>query len=291
MPRSMESILADEPSVHTMPETTAPETADVSTVVDNSAATAEQSTQEQPATGAGTESDDDGPDPVDLDGFRKALKAARGDRRSAKKEARELQRQLDQLAGRLSAMQPQQPQAGSQPPTPDAKPDTDDDYFADPRAYVRNTVQSQVGTVQGAMEQQRIAFQRARIADAEDAFVDRIEDAREHLDYFKALAANDPGLRAQFAAVADGQHPGYRNPVRYAYDYAKAHKQATEMADPAAYEAKLRAKWEAERNEPGQQPVKTPTKTPKSIATSRGTGGASKQEWSGPRAAKDIYGG
>lgn len=287
--RSMDSILADEPTVHDMPESED----SASTFVDNGSE--REGTKEPqstaPETGADESDDTSDPDPVDLTaaGLRKALSAARRDKREERKRSREYQRQLDQLSGHVSALR--QPQAHVPQQQPAKRPEDDDEaFYAKGPAWTREVADARVRQA----EEKFAAFEhRARIEkieDAEEAIVERHEDGRKRIDSFAQRMAANPALRAEFVAVCEGRHQQYRNPAKFAYEYDRAAEQANEIGDPESYKAKLRAEWEAEQTGRGgrSEPSRAPTKTPKSIASARGIGVAARREWSGPRDLKDI---
>ncbi len=287
-PRSLDSILSDEPSVHALPEAqeSAPEPESDAVEAKDSGETPEPAeASAAPTETVDADDDEAGPDPDDLraDGLRKALRAVREEKRAERKRARELQSRLDHLAGQLAAMQ-RQPQPQVAPPAPQQKPPDDDEaFYAQGPAYVRRLLEEKVSS----FEQQRVM---ERIEDSEAELLERHEDAAEHIAMFRQMAAQNPMLALEFRAVAEKKHPRYRNPAKFAYEYAKARKQAEEIGDPVTYREKLKAELQAELSGQVTSP-KVPAKAPpKTIAGARGNGVSATQAWRGPRSLDEIIG-
>lgn len=289
--RSLDSILSDEPSVHTLPEAAESD----SPAPESAPAEEAKASEPDPQPETGREDDEDEgdesrayePKELRVDGLRKALdserKRAKEEARQRKEEARqrqELQRQLDHLNGQLTALRrPQQPAQQQQPKTEDEY----EKFLAEGPKWTRGLVDQQVSQVREQLTRRQIEILQAD-------FEDRHEDARDLLGKFSGLAQNDPSLAARFTAIVDGRDPAYRNPVRFAYDYAKAYAQAAELADPVAYREKVKAEVLAELSKSGpssspQPPAKAP---PKTLAGARGTGAGVTQEWRGPRSMAEI---
>lgn len=210
-----------------------------------------------------------------LDNLRKALKTERS---LSKKQRADIKATVDRLeqieahnrnlAAQIAALKPQE-----QKPKPESAEDGPD-FFAQPEDFVQQAVAKRLAPVSEIVQAQALQFQRSRIIDAEEALVEHVADGRENIDQFKALAANDPSLREQFAAVVEGRHPHYRNPAKFAYEYAKEYRRVTEALDPDALRAKIRAEVEAElRGESGEsEKQEQPRRTPLTLAGHRGRG-------------------
>ena len=117
--RSMGSILSDEPSLHTLPEgpegepssepgtETEAEQGATPEPAEAKKADAKPKQEAKPAVG----DDDDESDklePRDLEGFKKALAAARGDKRKERKKWQEAERKLAEFEGRHRALEQMQ---------------------------------------------------------------------------------------------------------------------------------------------------------------------------------------
>ena len=284
--RSMDSILADEPSLHALPDEPKSESSG-QPEADQQASTDKPDEPEKASAPEAERADDEddalaGIDPGDLRyaGLKKVVTKERKFREAAEQKQRELQRQYDQAVGRLQALERQQQPAQQQ------QPKTEDEYekfLAEGPKWTRGLVDQQVSQVREQLTRRQIEILQAD-------FEDRHEDARDLLGKFSGLAQNDPSLAARFTAIVDGRDPAYRNPVRFAYDYAKAYAQAAELADPVAYREKVKAEVLAELGKSGpsaspQPPAKAP---PKTLAGARGTGAGVTQEWRGPRSMAEI---
>lgn len=280
----MDSILADEPSVHTLPD--APES-------DSPAAPSEPLKAEQPAAppkdakAAATADDDEsdeGPVPADLDGFKRALSAARGDKRKARKQWQEAERKLAQVEGQLMAMSRERQPATA--PTEPKAPDLESEFYSNPVAFV----QKQLATtdVDAKLTKFRV--------DVSEHYARKAHvDYDEKVGAFMEAAKSQPHLWQQMQGAA--------SPAEFAYDYGSAFLEAQEFGgDLKAYKDKLRADilaeiqagnaavGESQHAAPGvaqrQPPVRPPI--PKSNASARGSGATSTPAWSGPRSLDEI---
>jgi hypothetical protein len=197
--RSMDSILADEPSVHTLPE------ADESDSLPAGGSDAPQQAGEgvkhepaaakQPTKEGGDDEADEGPDPTDLTGFKRALAAARGDKRKMRKQWQEAEKRLARLEGQLAAhqagaTQPKQEQAAPKPE------DLDEEFFGKgPGAYISAREQAIREEMQAQLFRQRAEFDEAIIRDQHEDY----EDAKAA---FAQAAAQAPWLWQQVQSSA-----------------------------------------------------------------------------------------
>lgn len=284
----MDSILSDEPSVHSLPESDSPPSAaeePVSTKADTKPDAAQQATPPNPAGKAGDVDGDDEPDapiPDNLEEIKKALAAERKDGRRSRKERKESDRRIAMLEGELQAFK-QQRASQAQPAKPEPKPEElEAEIYKDLPGYLQRQRQQ----MQQEFEQKTLAT-RLQLS---EAMARRAHtDFDEKIAAVKEAAAGNPML-VQYAF----QQP---DPAEYLYRTGAKLLLDKEIGDdPAAYrqrlEAEVRAKIEAEMAANGittpttQAPTKpSPTK---SIAGSRGNGAGVTQAWSGPRSLEDV---
>lgn len=276
----MDSILSDEPSVHTLPESESPSVEAEAPKGETPARPAAETKQSEavPAQKAGDDDDaDEGAVPGDLDGLKRALAAARGDKRKARKKWQETERQLAELSGKLSVLE-QQRHVAAQP----QKPKEDDDlaFFEKPGAAVDGRIER---ALSAATAQQRREFALGVRETVKAQFSD-FEDAERQ---FFEVMKNDQGLAARFHAT-----PPHAQPM-FAYQTGKTLKRLEGVTSVDELEAKLRKEIEAEfaakTTTTSTQAPARPT-PPKSIAGARGSGVGVQQAWSGPRSIDDILG-
>lgn len=220
--------------------------------------------------------------PDDLDGLKRALAAARGDKRKARKSWQETERKLAELEGKLAVYQQHgvQPRQSQEPqPTPQA-PDLDDLNIFDPKAikgFVEHQIARGVGTVEQRWFERNRSAARERHPDFDDL----------EKDFLEAVKFN-PGLGDQADNSPD--------PAEFAYKTAKTLREMRGVNSMDDLKAKIRAELEAEiKAAQGQQvpqaPIpQTPAKPqiPKSLASVRGTGVGIKPEWR-PHTADELY--
>lgn len=274
---TLDEILGS-PSVHDLPD--GPEDAPDDAETDASETQAADADSQEPETGADGDDDeiqDFEPSELKRIGLEKALKAERGLRRIDRKRAGELQRQIDQLTGQMSALRPQ---TQAQAPATQKPDDEYDQFLADAPKYTKSVVEKEIGALrrEAALE---------RIADSQADYIEKHEDAAELFAKFRGYAAEDPALAAQFRAIADRKHPRHRNPGKFAYEYAKARVAAEEMGDPVAYREKVRAELLAESGSV-EKPPRTLVRSPKTIASARGSGARHSAAWAGPTSLDDV---
>jgi hypothetical protein len=302
MARSMDSILADEPSVHSLPESAESDspaaTAESTEAKADKGETPEKAEAKEPTKTAGQaaaaaakpnapkaesdEGEDEGPMPADLEGFKKALAAARGDKRKARKSWQEAERKLAMLEGELNAMRRQPQQAKGEPEKPaEAKPQEFD--WENPTGFVKKLVQESAPDVDAVAMRQR--------ADISEFYARRDHaDYDEKKAYFLGKAQQDPALWHRFQQIL--QEPV---PAEALYRMAASLQAREEFErDPDAWReaelVKLRSKLEAEAQSTAETRQVTAKPIPKSIAGARGSGVGVQQAWSGPRSLDQIVG-
>jgi hypothetical protein len=286
--RSMDSILADEPSVQSLPESAediAPVGEGDEVKVDEGATPEKAETKAQPPTEkVADEEDDQDPDPKDYSvaGLRKALSAVRGDKRTMRKKwqetekrVQEYERKLAMLEGELNAVrkQPQPAQEAQKPTDPD-----DEFYTLGPGKFAETREQRLERKIEEKLiETDRRAMRRV------------VQDYDEAEAAFVAAAQANPALAATWRASDDK--------VGFAYERGKELMELQKYGAGSVQDlrAKIRAELEAEI---AQQRETAPTPTahrapakpiPKSNASARGSGAGAPQAWSGPRPLEDIF--
>lgn len=287
MARSMDSILSDEPSVHTLPESrdSAPESErEESTETTKASESEPEKVAANPAKAA-TENvkveahngDDEEQEhvPDDLAGLKRALAAARGDKRKARKQWQETERAMAELRGRLSAMeQPRTPAA--QPKQPQPIDLNDETFFGQGPAAVKAYVEHQIRTVRDEQRAQRLSYSEA-------AARERHQDFQEVFSDFQKFAQSQPHLWQQMEASHD--------PGEFVYRTGKTFRELQGVNNiedlRQKIEAEVRAKLQAEQSQQPAHQNQTPT-PPRSIASARGTGSAASPQWTGPRAMEEI---
>lgn len=271
--RSMDSILSDEPSVHTLPdaqesETQAPEQSATADREESAGETQAEQDQRPVTTQPAMGDDDDGePDPLDYTaaGLRKALNAERKQKREERRQRQELQRKYEQLAAQMA----QQRQA----PAPQPQEDPETAYYANPVEWTRRQLEQREAALRTEVAKTRIDVSEAHARRAH-------ADYEEKAAAFAELAQRDPRLLAQLGQEAD--------PGEWAYQMGKIYLFSREVGtDPEAWREKERERLRAELTEQAQAPAKTP---PKSIAGVRGSGAGAPRSWSGPRSLDEILG-
>ncbi len=303
MSESFDSILSND-------EAPADETETVETPESGAAgetpAKADAATAGEPDANESETDEIDAEEPDDLgdlrySGLKKAARKERKFRQAAEKQAKELQRQLDQLSGQLQQMR-QQPQPKQEPATAPAKTEPEPGFFElGPEPYVQSKAEAAAAKVREHLEKRLAQLEasqtRNQLDSAEVAFCSRVADGKEHIDHFAALCretdangrltAHAQYADAQLRAVIEGRHPQYRDPSQFAYDYAKAARQAVAMSDPN-YEAQLRAKWEAEQRGDQDTPATQARPQHKTIAAARGSSGSVRRASADPDSMSEI---
>jgi hypothetical protein len=280
--RSLDSILSDEPSVHSLPD--APDSAGANggseRVSQGDSVVAVPADAKAPSADApapADDSDEDGEVPDTVERLAVSLNAARGDKRKFRKQWQEVEREKARLEGEIAALRRQM----QQPPAPQQQPQTPEDpdaefYTAGPGKFWQTREQAIEAKIKAqAFEVDRRAMRRTT------------KDYGEAEAAFEKAVQNDPSLVAAFRASDD--------PVGFIYEEGKKRLRLQQLGATSIedLEAKIRAQVVAELE--GKQPEAEPEPTkparppiPKSHAGSRGSGAGIPQAWSGPRSIKDI---
>jgi len=241
-------------------------------------------------------------EPVDLEGYKRALTAARGDKRKARKKWQEAERKLAQYEGRMQAMQqaPRPEPQARQEEKPKPKPEKLGDQLYTPDSmeiYLEAREQAVVEKLEA-----EFARHQAQINEREDRrrrkSVDRARARHEDFDEAFAaaveMARSNPALEAQ---LLDEDDVG-----EAAYQQGKTYLDLRGVNSLDDLRAKIRAEIEAERDaEQAQTPQLTqpqqasatrviPPAPPKSIAGARGTGAGATPQYKGPRPLSEILG-
>jgi hypothetical protein len=232
-----------------------------------------------------SESDDDAATvPDSLDGLKRALAAARGDKRKARKAWRDTEMQLAELRGRLEVMQrgPQTPKV-DEPKIEAPKPPTldEDGFYSRGPEAVREYLEHRLATEReswGRQVEQRMFLDRS-----EARAMARHEDYNEKLELFRSTAS--PAVVQQMLSDHD--------PAEYVYEWASTYAQVKDTPSIEALRDKLREeiRQEMAASQPATQADRpAPQPPPRSIASARGTGVHVTQQWSGPRPMSQILG-
>jgi hypothetical protein len=205
--------------------------------------------------------------PVDVEGYKRALAATRGDKRKMRKQWQEAEQKLAQLEGQLSVMR-QQAQPQAQAPKAEEKPsDPLDEFIGDPNGFLKKHLAAETRA-------HRDELVKARIETSERFARMSHPDFEEKRQAFVELAQRDQRLIDAMLADSD--------PAGFAYRIASEH-----MEFVAWREAKQAAPTQEQAQHSPRPPARTP---PKSLANARGTGVGTQQEWSGPRPLSDAFG-
>lgn len=233
--------------------------------------------------------------PVDLSGYERALDAARGDKRKARKlwqeakaklaeEVAKARSEAESAAYQRAVAQFAQQQRHQQQPqtTSPVVPDLNDTNFFDPdavKAFVAHQVKSGVATVEQAWFQRNIAAAKERHTDFDEFEAE-----------FKKAVATNPHLGVQADNAPD--------PAEFAYRTGKTLREMQGVGTIDEFRAKIAAEERAKiLAEQVQQPPTTQSilqapaikpPLPKSLASVRGTGVGIKPEWS-PHTAEQLY--
>ncbi len=273
--RSMDSILSDEPSQGAAPEATESESLSTRSELPDTDESPSETPEPEPvktesakaaepaAQVADDDAEDEGSDPVDLAGFKRALAAARGDKRKMRKQWQETQKQLANLEGQLTALRQQQVKPAEEAKQPD---DPELDFYGNPIGFVDKRVQT--------VEQQLRDF---RFKTSLRAAVKAYPDFAEAEAAFVAAAQRNPNLAQQLQAHDDPAEFAYQTGKEIIeYEAFRRHR-AQQGAAPVAPSSSQAA----------PQPPAKPT-IPKSIAGARGSGAGVTQPWAGPRSLDEI---
>jgi phage shock protein A len=240
---------------------------------------------DSPPVKAAEKVDDDGEQdhvPDDLDGLKKALAAARGDKRKARKQWQETERKLAELQGQISVYKqtgaPKEPEP-QQPVGPDI---TEEEFWGQGPAAIKKYFDAREQRIFERLREEKI---HTSVAAARQKYADFNDNCKAFDDACKA----NPQLWQQ--AINDS------DPGEFAYRNGKVllEMQGINSLDELEQkiEARVREKIAAEQtSEPAIQATipQTPVKPqiPKSLASVRGTGLGVKPEWS-PHTAEQLY--
>lgn len=233
-----------------------------------------------------TESQDDGDDadradPADLEGYKKALGAARGDKRKMRKQWQEAERKLAELEGRMAVLAQQSQRSVEQPAQ--AKQPTQEEieaqYWENPAKFTLQRLQEGQQTVtqavQSELRRQHHEAYVARLYNDLPAAKAQYQDYDEQAAGFLEAVKADPRLEAQIK-----NHP---QPAVFAYKVGREWLLRKETggdfdALEKRIEERVRAKIAAESGEQTEQVEdETPARAqiqqiPKSTAGARGSG-------------------
>src|SRR3990167_3897907 len=215
------------------------------------------------------EAEDEDPEPVDVEGYKLALKKARGDGRKFRsaeakfrKQWEETERERARMEGELRAYRAQQAQRASAQ-TQDPAPQEPGFWDGDPEAYIKRTI-----------EAERAAFARHAELVADERAIRRVhQDADAAFKAFAQAKDRDPSLVQAAMATND--------PMGFAYEKGKEILSASPEAlyekygatTPEELEARIREQVLAGDEAPAPAPsAARPPIPPKSNATARGSG-------------------
>lgn len=236
---------------------------------------------------ASPDDDEDGDLEPGESGLKKALKAERRLRRDARKQAQELQRQIDYITGQMAAQRSAGPSADApkQPAKDDSASRDLDDFLSSGPAYVQRVAEAKA-------REPYVKFMQTQITREQRVFEREHADAAPAISRFMEQAKRDPQLSARFAAIADGNDAEFVSPVEFAYQWGKAYQQASELGDLGTYRERVRAELMAELGNQGAGVADAaPAQAPKTLAGARGSGGAGTgAQTSGPVPLEDLIG-
>jgi len=216
-------------------------------------------------------------------GLKKAARKERKFRQAAEKQAKDLQRQIDQLNAHMQVRQQYQPQQQVQQQPTASMPKEDDrfdrllgkDGFKVIEESIRAEFEARDNAAK-AKEQQQVA---AKAYASRTKLLSEDPAAAADLEAFRQLAQKDPRIE-QHALASD-------DPARWAVQYAREVKRIQAHGSIDELIAAEKAKWEAERSEPvtPEVPAKTFHKT---IAGARGSSGSVRRASADPDSLRDI---
>ena len=286
----MDSILADEPSIHTLPDgpqsDSASERAEEprsETSKGETPKVVEAKASAKPVADRATDDDaDDEAEPdVDqsLEGLKKALTAVRGDKRTMRKKWREAERKAEETARRIAQLEGQltaYSQIGArQSEQPKAEPPKGPDFYGSPEEYIAHREKAL-----------RESFRDEQFRRDATRSEKRLRREREDYEEAKAAVLNAHGAASPFwSRLIDDP-----DPADVLYEEGKK----LLRGGVSEREAQLQAELDELKAKQASGVVATPKPParpiPKSIAGARGTGNGVPKQWDGPRSMKDILG-
>jgi len=277
--KSMDDILADEPKLENLPE--GPEEPKVA---------ASETPAPVEAKKVDPKADDDSEEDVEqvdqsLDGLKRALAAARGDKRKARKRWQETEKQLAMVQGQLAALQ----QMGSRPPettaakVPDAT-DIETDFYGKPIEYLNKRDAALKAEIEAAKNEIRTEHVKNAANRSERNAKTKYQDYEEAKAAFMQVASQPENAWMWQPVFAD---PDVSAEVVYREGKRLLGGGASEVE--SQLQAKI-AELEAKISEISGGNSQAPAKTipPRSTAGARGSGIGSQREWSGPHSMDEI---
>lgn len=220
-------------------------------------------------------------------GLKKAARKERKFRQAAEKQAKELQRQLDHLAGQMQAQRQQQAapqQIPQQQQTQEKKPDEWDALLTKGPEYVQEAISRAFAERERKEEAKRQEQTKVRVASSRAQLLQREPDAHEFLTEFVAMARADSKLEQMMLTAED--------PADFAYQYAKETKRIAQFGSIDELVAAERAKWESERgiaSSTGQSaPAAQARPQHKTIAGMRGSSASVRRSGEDPDSMSSI---
>lgn len=222
--------------------------------------------------------------PDDFDGLKKALAAARGDKRKARKAYREIENQMAELQGQIKALRSVQPQP-KDPPREESKPaakpiDLDEDaFYTQGPAAVKAYVAAQLEAERAALAQQ--SQRQMFLQSCEFRAAAKHPDYWQKVEKFKQSAP--PYVLQQVMSDSD--------PAEAAYEWITTSEALSGVGSIEELRAKHYAEFQAEQaaKQAAVEPKAPPPQPQQSIASARGTGAHAKQAWTGPRPLGEIF--
>lgn len=218
-------------------------------------------------------------------GLKKAARKERKFRQAAEKQAKEIQRQLDQLQAEMRVRQQYQPQQQPQQPATPAQPKEDDRFDRllgkDGFKVIEELVEERFSARDNAakaMQERQIA---AKAYASRQKLLSEDPGAAEDLDVvFRQLAQQDPRLERQALASED--------PARWAVQYAREVKRIQQYGSiDELVEAEIAKRTAAQSSESAapEFPARSQHKT---IAGARGSSGSVRRASADPDSLSEI---
>lgn len=263
--RSMDSILASEPGLHSMPEGPESEAGgempQAGEQVGDGGQQPQQGAETAPEAGESENADLEAYDPEQA---RRAARAAREERKAAEKKAKELEEKNRQYEARLDALERQHRQGQQQTQGQD-----ETDFLDDPQGAIeRAKLESRFQVSEGLMQEQHEDYERAK-----QAFVRAAQQKNWLWQQAEQDALPARVIYREGKKILDGNTEGGGSERLTALERENA---------------ELKAQLEQARQPTAQTPA--PNLPRPSKAGARGTGVAPVQQWQGPRPMSQILG-